>query len=111
MNFRIGQKVVCVDTTTSLPGSNGLWHPDCDVPVQGEVYTVRAVGAKARGLLGIKLKEIVCVAHTNGVLCRDEFYWAARFRPLVESKTSTGMAILESILANPKQKIQEKIDA
>jgi len=109
MNFRVGQKVVCVDNTTSFGGVG--WHPNCQVPQTDTVYTIRALGVGAYGEMGLKLKEIVCCGIFAGIYHDDYFYRAARFRPLVENKSSKGMEILNSILKDAENyKVKETVE-
>jgi hypothetical protein len=89
MTFRVGQKVVCVDAS----GYKGLpWH-DGSKLVKGSIYTVRACGLTLDGSPGLLLGEIKLVVTTNRVLVgRDCFYWAERFRPVVERRTDISFA-------------------
>ena len=79
MNFRVGQKVVCVLEPTINPLSL----------IKGEVYTISEAG-----LISPSTGEPLVVLKEHG----SQGYWARRFRPLVERKTDTGIAILKSIL-------------
>lgn len=72
--FRVRQKVVCVDSDESGIGD---WLGD--IPVEGSVYTVIAVGGPEPEI-GLLLAEI-----TNFPF--DGYYRASRFRPAVERKT------------------------
>lgn len=86
MNFRIGQKVVCVD-------DKPRYYETCSL-VEGNVYTV----------LGARVFSPTCVAiwvAEAKSISRNGFY-ADRFRPVVERRTDTGMAILTKILDDVK---------
>ena len=109
MTFRIGQKVVCVDDVPRA-GFDG-WHPDCDIPQKGSVYTVREIGLTVYGDPGLKLEEIRCCVRSSGNEHVDTFYFAQRFRPVVERKTETGMAILREILdrESHQDRVPEKV--
>ena len=79
-NFRIGQKVVCVNDDQQGQGyTDEIW------PVKGQVYTVRAID----DLDCLLLNEI----HNRAVddLEYDEAgeisFWEGMFRPAVEPKT------------------------
>ena len=100
MNFRVGQKGVCVDASPTYVG-----HP---VPLTlGAIYTIETV-VFACGLQGVSLREVKSFADRHH---RAEFL-ASRFRPLVERKTDTGMAILKSILDEVNAgKVREIADA
>lgn len=76
--FYVGQQVVCVNIKQN-PGH--VWHPDADIPNIDEVYTVAAL-FKHGGFNGIILVEI-----KNSIL--NGGYRASRFRPAVNTKTST----------------------
>ena len=78
MNFRVGQKVVCVDA--------GGWVQRLS---NGKTYTVTAIGeAFNRNWVGLY--------ETPG---KHDLQWESRrFRPLIEKSTDTGMAILREIL-------------
>lgn len=89
MNFRVGQKVVCVDAS----------YPDDALNpsplVLNAIYTIKKIlPQNFFGHFGVQLNEIECP--------EELFYLPAfrhtRFRPLVEKKTDAGMAILKSIL-------------
>lgn len=85
MNFYVGQKVVCVDDQNYPPAAFKLSPA---VPTKNSVYTIRDV-LTARGEPLVRLEEIVCEKHdfvdVGFVECA---WWARRFRPLVERKTS-----------------------
>lgn len=93
MNFRVGQKVVCVDASSHF---SGVWGGD--VPVEGAVYTVKAVGPSRRtysfGIPCLWLREI-----TND---GDGEYQASRFRPAVERKTD--ISIFTKMLTDTPRK-------
>lgn len=92
MNFRVGQRVVCVDASPRRFPSSPL--------VIGEIYTITGIFPNFPS---------VTVAEARGLNCRGDF-WADRFRPLVERKTDTGMAILKSILADAENyKVRETV--
>lgn len=94
MNFRVGQKVVCV-----------LEPLMCNPKhlKKGEVYTI----SKA-GLISPSTGEPLVALKEHG----DQGYFARRFRPLVERKTDTGIAILKSILDEVNAgKVREIADA
>ena len=93
MAFHIGQKVVCVDARET-----GI---DRNVLTKGAVYTVRWIGPRAsthptlpemNTPLAIRLIEVPRRTHS------DNPFSIARFRPVVEKSTESGMAILREIL-------------
>jgi hypothetical protein len=86
MTFRVGQKVVCVD--------------DGPTPFRESVP--------------FRLKEIVTIDGFTGTGCVSlaEYphgpvtgYFAKRFRPVVERKTGTGMAILKKLLKTKSKEL------
>lgn len=88
MNFRVGQKVVCVsdDWEEEYPGT---------LVRKGDILTI------SRMLLCDEGKTVLLEFVEAFSPETDEWsagYDAAAFRPLVERKTDTGMAILKSIL-------------
>ena len=90
-NFRVGQKVVCVEMESLYPpGVVPLEQPI--QPVVGSVYTVREiVTGKVGGVPCLKLHEIpdhLIKLKLNGeLLLGDVVYDAVGFRPVVERKT------------------------
>jgi hypothetical protein len=95
-NFRIGQKVVCID-------ANGKLYPDKPYPKQGGIYTVRAIFFDPIAILllaEIKNEPLNCCCR-----CRQRHepgYQASRFRPLVERKTD--ISIFVNILDDVRAK-------
>jgi hypothetical protein len=112
MNFRVGQKVVCIATKWAIPDEVTT------APQKGAVYTIRHIG-QTRGLyskrlcgIGLLLEEIVNPPlHWAGGGERgyEEIKWAAdMFRPLVDTErsTETGFKILDDVR---KKQISEVI--
>lgn len=105
MNFRVGQKVVCVDDSR-LPDEPGPYV------VKGNVYTIIEIYEEdtiqegvSPHLLFAELPVVEKDPWTRG-------YFAGCFRPAVEGKTDTGMAILKQILSDVKAgKVKEIVDA
>ncbi len=103
-NFRIGQKVVCIEMDRLYP--EGV--EPVDEPIQpqvGRVYTVRQMLLGVVGNLPcIKVEEIpdhhVHVRLNGELLLGDVVFDAAGFRPSVEKKTD--ISIFKSIL-NPSR--------
>lgn len=110
-NFRVGQKVVCIEMDRLYP--HGVEPVDEPIqPVVGTIYTVRQV------LLG-KIGEVPCIkvdeipdhriqVLVNGeLLIGDVVFDAAGFRPVVERGTDAGMSILREILNKADQPVRE----
>lgn len=88
MAFYRGQKVVCVDDSHTRHGKR--WFPGSEIK-RDTVYTVREVGLDVDGCPGLRLREVILNARTNGRIESDLFYMATRFRPVVERKTDIGV--------------------
>jgi hypothetical protein len=90
MNFRVGQKVVCVDDEPcglEACKENGI--------ARGKVYTIRNIDtcpyAKRSG---IRLEEVRLTIHEE--IGRERLFRASRFHPVVETKTD--ISIFHQIL-------------
>lgn len=88
MSFHVGQKVVCVDASANT--FSGI-KPRL---VEGAIYTVGALEDRWDGL-AIDLIEVPVNAEE---LAMHSAYNSNRFRPLIERKTDTGMAVLKKLL-------------
>lgn len=100
-NFRVGQKVVCVDDQ---------WHDEnwagfpCPLNV-GKVYTIKKIGASEKtvfmGKKGYPSLTLHEVDHPYG-----DFAGFAhdRFRPVVERKTD--ISIFKALLTPSKEKVE-----
>lgn len=90
-NFRVGQKVVCVD------------GDDYGVTVEGKVYTVASVIPRGRSERddamgpGLTLREALPPTPHHG-------FDARRFRPVVERKTD--ISIFRALLTPSKEKVE-----
>jgi hypothetical protein len=78
--FYVGQKVVCI---------SAFVYPHLSVPIVGQIYTID------RLTQGMNIPGITLVELPNGGKLG---WWSYKFRPVVEKKTNTGMAILQEIL-------------
>lgn len=98
-NFRVGQKVVCIDASERKgPGKYTV------LPVQGRVYTVRGISAWQWNCgfsgVGLYLEEIHRPPTPQG-----EAPWGCwRFRPVVERKTD--ISIFKALLTPSKEKVE-----
>ena len=79
-NFRVGQKVVCVDDTPSL--GYPCWPDEWPRPSRGKIYTVAEVG-----LVNSVDPTLAPCIHLKE-LRRPEPFWASRFRPAVDKPAS-----------------------
>lgn len=97
-NFRIGQKVVCIDASKT-PGASDDWLGDR--PKEGAVYTIRGMRPARNG-------DNVIVLYFDEI---RRMYWAGqelgyyhlRFRALQEGGDK--LAALREILANPSKPV------
>ena len=96
MNFRVGQKVVCVDDQ-DFP-----FHHCKVFPQRGIIYTVRGINpADYRGPAHLWLEEI----HNPLTMSGEEYsFHIRRFRPLVTRKTS--IEIFERMLTPDLEKVR-----
>ena len=86
MNFRVGQKVVCVDDAEDFPDVEGIdWRP-LEIK-KGNIYVVRWCGPHTDNILGTE----ICVRLVGFVRPDDDYddlpFRASRFRPIVERET------------------------
>jgi hypothetical protein len=74
--FRVGQKVVCVDAKGGIDPK----------PVEGTIYTIRqTLASPILGIPSVRLQELICPTET--FTGQEGFFYALRFRPIVERKT------------------------
>jgi hypothetical protein len=102
MAFRVGQKVVCVDTTSA--GLGQRWPSD--YLKLGNIYTIRWIGEcpyEAWRYLGpcIRLLEVIRPKDSTNPEWNDMPFAQARFRPIVERKTD--ISIFTRMLNPSKQ--------
>ena len=105
VDWKVGDKVVCVDDTLGNYSSWKVADECMDGLVAGRVYTIRRVGVFA-GTLCVWLREIH--RPLRGRLCRqfgEIGFAAARFRPVQTRKTD--ISVFTRILNNPKLPIKE----
>ena len=97
-NFRVGQKVVCIDDEEREgPGEYTV------LPVKGRVYTVRGVASwqwnSGVSGVGVYLEELYRPLTSFG-----EAPWGCdRFRPVVERKTD--ISIFKAMLTPSKEQV------
>jgi hypothetical protein len=90
MAFRIGQKVVCVDSEVDDPERLEFeTHP-----IKGQVYTVRAIVDYTDGLAGLLLVEIVNQPDYYDVGYAEVAFCATGFRPV----RTTDIGVFRSLL-------------
>lgn len=99
MNFRVGQKVVCISDDWFCQ------HPIV-FPIKGRIYTVRGKNLEPHNAVspvGLYLVEIV-----NTVFgARENAFDAEGFRPLVEKKTD--ISIFTHMLSGSPVRISEDV--
>lgn len=98
MNFRVGQKVVCVDDKAH-PHPLVEWSMVLPPLKQGDVYTISGFESRS-GMLGVYL----CEVKSNAPPFKDggeRSFLPSRFRPVAER--STDISIFTEML-KPKQR-------
>lgn len=108
MAFHVGQKVVCVDDTELTFPFNCIYGET--KPVRWHTYTIRGFDS-AMPNLGVYLNEIVNSpgAYADPVsplriVVVEQCFDAARFSPLQEKSTETGMGILRRVAQDATEK-------
>jgi hypothetical protein len=102
MNFRVGQRVVCVDDANFTHKDNGATIH------KGQVYVVRGLAREENGP-GLYLEGVFQRARRGGPFDGEELAWKAnRFRPVVERKTdiSTFTQILDDVSAGRVRELE-----
>lgn len=99
MNFRVGQKVVCIDADPSL---DGYVHTQLCL---NSIYTVRGIDTEpdALGNIGLWFVEIADAPTRGGKFTTS--FRASRFRPAVERKTDISIftKMLDGASRSPAQ--------
>lgn len=98
--LHVGQEVVCVDDVPHPTNTTGL-----DGLQKSNKYIIRWVGNSPPHFMAHG-----SAVRVEGILrpYNDHPFRATRFVPVEKQSTSAGMAVLRSILANPRQKIHDK---
>lgn len=103
-NFRIGQKVVCVESCDLGQGFSSDWNGDA--PCEGATYTIRDMKPSRTVLNGV---AVIILYFEEIRRKRDPFfghelgYWHVRFRALQESEDA--LSALRAILLDPSRKV------
>lgn len=92
MSFHVGQRVVCVD-------DSGYPERHSYDPAKGQVFTIKASLAYD----GQAVVELYEVRPRPGWL---PFYLARRFRPIIERKRKTSIAVFKKMLAPNKREVE-----
>jgi hypothetical protein len=82
MNFRIGQKVVCIEEP-QWPAFSYSDFPYTEFPRMGGMYTIRWIGPGKDETPCVLLREITNPDRGSG----EPTFYARRFRPAVERRT------------------------
>src|SRR4051794_15436429 len=102
MNFRVGQKVVCVGG-----GSATINAVKTATPIQiGHVYTVREIDPvylPCCGMVGVRVVEVVNERVPWAGIMLEPAWLADNFRPAVERKTD--IAIFTKLLTPSRDKV------
>lgn len=97
-NFRVGQKVVCINDEWNAFHAGIAISMGVRLPIAGQVYTLR--GIEVRGeRTDLYLAEIVnpVIEYADVGFAEQGFHYL-RFRPVVERGTEKGMSILRDLL-------------
>lgn len=94
MNFRIGQKVVCIKKNRDTPPAGEVQ------PCVGGIYTVRGIVDWGEWGVGLYLQEIHNSPIDTKVGIVERTFSVRRFRPAVERKTD--ISIFTKILDTTK---------
>ena len=109
-NFRVGQKVVCVDDSDPV-GSAG-WHARKGTKFglsHGKVYTIEGI-YEAPGFYNGKLENSVCLSLAElkkpppPIHPWADGFNAKRFRPVVQRKTD--ISVFKALLTPSKEKVE-----
>ena len=108
---KVGDRIVCLTDEIDLfrlPGPH-QYGGSLDGLRLGSIYTVKSIGPsadsdhRAAGHIQVVVDEI----NRGTWQGREMGFDVRRFRPVQPKSTDTGMAILKSILADPKVRIEE----
>lgn len=104
-HFQVGQKVVLAVPYGETAQFEAFLNGDT-LPVPNVVYTIKEIEwVAADEIVFIRLNEI-----SNPIpdhMEREAAFNAARFRPIVERGTETGMSILRDLLNKQSQTVRE----
>lgn len=103
--FRVGQKVVCVDSKLPTHARNR----NMDGLTEGAIYTIRATDVWCwvnDRYDGVYLVEIVRAVVPGCEHEPEVPFWKHRFRPVVERKTD--ISIFTAMLNNAPSKVTER---
>jgi len=105
--YRSGQKIVCVYDGL-YPGYIRGFSASEQI-VKGEIYTVLRSIVDDDGDEILHLHEVCRDEESRTIWGDSAGYVATRFRPLIERKTDTGMAVLEQIRRDVESYVPHKI--
>src|SRR5271168_1918515 len=102
-NFQVGQRVLCVDASTS---EDTTWDFLGGAPREGEIYTIRAMVAGGAVGQGVPMISLYFHEIRRGEWAGVEYgYWHVRFRALEEKKHATDISVLTALLESCKELI------
>jgi hypothetical protein len=103
-NFRLGQKVVCIDAGKLDPQASDDW--DGDAPREGEVYTIRAMAPACATFKGEQMISLYFEEIRRGAWWGCELgYWHVRFRGLEQQKRQTDISVFKKLLDECKEPV------
>ena len=111
--FQIGQKVVCVDDSTTNPTTRASLQSQGMIwPSKGLIYVIRWIGRwyfNDGPLLAVRVAEIINPTVTWSDGDTDELaFLASRFRPIIERKTD--ISAFTKILDDVRHKAPAKVE-
>lgn len=90
MSFHVGQKVVCVNVRPGPFGFAAVLLTKDREYIISEIYPFEPHGIRVEGVTMFEADR--------------DWFMAARFRPVIERKTETGMAVLRKVAADASKK-------
>lgn len=104
MNFRVGQKVVCVEAGPIQGQSiRSRWYRGEEI-FEGTIYTVRRCFLDIDGDWIVWLEEVARTPRSRELFDEDIGYNACRFRPVVERPTD--ISIFTKILRDTRMPLK-----
>jgi hypothetical protein len=102
-NFRVGQKVLCINDQWNEYHANIARRLGVTLPVLGGIYTIRAIEIRPqRG--DLYFVEIVNPIIEYDIGRAEQGFHVARFRPVVERKTD--ISVFRAMLNPSKQPVE-----
>jgi len=101
-NFRVGQKVVCINDTWNEYHAQVVRALDVVLPVKGEIYTIRSIIVRPHRS-DLLLHEIINPIIEYDIGPAEQHFNVLRFKPVVERKTD--ISIFKAMLNPSKEQV------